>query len=284
MYKTAQDVKDYYNQLKQNVKEVREITDYEPEIAIVLGSGLGHFADNLDIKAEIDLSKLSNFPQSTVVGHKGSLIFGELCNMKCVVLNGRVHYYEGYDVSEVVKPIRLMHMLGADKAIFTCSCGAVNPYLHQGDIVIIRDHISFFVPSPLLGPNIEEFGVRFPDLTEPYCPAMRNYAFDAARAFDIDLKDGVFAQTTGPAYETASESRVLYGYGVDVVSMSTSVEVIAARHMDMRVAHVALVTNMTTGLQNNELSHQEVMELSKKRANDFTNILKGIVSGLHIEK
>ena len=273
------DAEDYYTRLERCVEQIREKTDFVPDIALVLGSGLGDYADSLDIIAEIPYSDIEGFPVSTVAGHDGTLIFCTINGKKAVVMNGRVHYYEGYDIHEVVLPLRVIHMLGAKTAILTNAVGAINPDFNVGDFVLNKDHISSFVPSPLIGENIDKLGDRFVDMSNVYDEQMSSIVESVAKENNITVHRGVMVQTTGPQYETPTEIKMYRDLGADTVGMSTVVESIAAKHMGMRVCVISCVTNMAAGLQE-KISHDEVQSSSDNASKNFAVLVSGLLSGI----
>lgn len=269
----------YYARLQNSVETIQSITDFKPSIAIVLGSGLGHFAENeeLDIKAEIPYSDIHEFPESTVKGHKGRLIFGTLAGKDLVIMQGRIHYYEGYDVHDVVFPLRVLHMLGAETIILTNAVGALNEDYRPGDFVAVKDHISDFVPSPLVGENLSQFGNRFVGMVDAYDPELRKLVLQIGAEEAITVHEGIFLQVTGPQYETPAEIRMFQKLGADTVGMSSVVEAIAARHMGMRVCDINSVTNMAAGLGESDFSHEEVLETADKQEDNFTLLLTRLI-------
>ena len=273
---------DYYAQLERCVEQIRKKTDFVPDIALVLGSGMGDYVNDVRIVAEIPYSEINGFPVSTVEGHDGTLIFCEIEGKKVAVMNGRVHYYEGYDIHEVVLPLRVLHMLGAETVILTNAVGAINPNFSVGDFVLNVDHISSFVPSPLIGENIDKLGDRFIDMTKPYDEEMIEIVEEIARENNVPVHRGVMVQTTGPQYETPSEINLFRSLGADTVGMSTVVEVIAARHMGMRVCVLSSVTNMAAGLQE-EISHDEVQSASDNAGRNAALLISGLISRITME-
>ena len=271
------DAEDYYARLERCVAQIREKTDFVPDIALVLGSGLGDYADTVKIVAEIPYSEIDGFPVSTVAGHDGTLIFCEIEGKKAVIMNGRVHYYEGYDIHEVVLPLRVIHMLGAKTVILTNAVGAINADYSVGDFVTNVDYISSFVPSPLVGENIDKLGDRFVDMTNAYDEELISIVEGIAKENDIALHRGVMVQTTGPQYESPAEIKMFRSLGADTVGMSTVVETIAARHMGMRVCSISCITNMAAGMQET-ISHEEVQNSSNDSSKDFATLVSGLLS------
>jgi len=269
-----------YERLQSCLAQLREKTDFVPEVAVILGSGLGGFAGDIEVKAAVSYSELEGFPVSTVEGHAGRFVFGYCRGVPVVAMQGRVHYYEGYSMQQVVMPVRLMKLMGAGKLLLTCASGGINPGLHTGAIMLIKDHISLFVPNPLIGANIEELGPRFPDMTQIYDPELCQSVRAAAERLGLELKEGVYAQLTGPSFESVSEIKMLGALGADVVGMSTVCEAIAARHMGMRVCAVSCVSNMAAGLQGKPLSHEDVQEAAAKVGADFRKLIAETISRL----
>ncbi|MBE6548786.1 MAG: purine-nucleoside phosphorylase [Ruminococcaceae bacterium] len=266
-----------YNKLLTCYNSIREKTDFVPEIGIILGSGLGGYADEIETVATIDYSEIEGFPQSTVEGHKGRFVFGYVCGTPVVIMQGRVHYYEGYAMTDVVLPTRIMGMLGIKKLILTNAAGGVNTSYSAGDLMMITDHIATFVPNPLLGKNISELGVRFPDMSEIYSKRLRACIRDAAEKCDITLREGVYLQLTGPSYESPAEIRMCRTLGADAVGMSTACEAIAARHMGVEVCGVSCITNMAAGVLDQKLNHAEVQETADRVAKQFKALVTEIV-------
>lgn len=263
-----------YDKLQRCFERVREKVDFVPKTALVLGSGLGNFADNIKVEAELSYSEIDGFPVSTVPGHAGKFIFGFLGTVPIVCMKGRIHFYEGYDITDVVLPIRLMKLLGAEILFLTNASGGVNASFQAGDLMLITDQISCFVRNPLIGPNIDALGTRFPDMTTIYDRKLRCVIEETAKENGIDLKEGVYLQLTGPSFESAAEIRMIRTMGADAVGMSTAVEAIAARHMGMRVCGISCVCNLAAGMTENPLTHEEVQEAAAKTAPLFTKLLK----------
>ena len=267
----------YYNRLLGYEKEIRKRTDFVPEVAIVLGSGLGDFAKNIDVEAVIDYGDLEGFPVSTAPGHTGQFIFGTLNGVKIVCMKGRIHYYEGYDMTDVVLPLRLMYLLGARTVIITNAVGCMNENFSVGSFMVSRDCIASFVPSPLIGPNIDELGPRFPDMSEIYSKDLISEVLALGEKNGIEVHEGVFIQLTGPQYETASEIRIYKAMGADCCGMSSAVEAITAAHMGMRVCGISCITNMCTGISKTKLSGEEVIEIANKVSGDFEKLVTELV-------
>lgn len=268
---------DMYTKLLNCVKSIREKTDFVPEIGLILGSGLGDYAKNIDVVAKIEYSDIEGFPVSTVPGHCGRFVFGYVGGKKVVAMQGRVHYYEGYPIGDVVLPTRIMGLLGIKKLFLTNAAGGVNFDFKPGDFMMITDHITSFVPSPLIGKNIEELGVRFPDMSEVYSKSLRELIVQAAAEHSIELKEGVYVQLTGPNYETPAEIRMCRLLGADAVGMSTACEAMAARHMGIEVCGISCITNMAAGMTKEKLSHTEVQETADRVAKQFEMLVSSVI-------
>lgn len=269
-----------YKKLETCLESVRSKTDFKPEIALILGSGLGDYADEIQIEHTIDYTEIEGFPTSTVAGHKGRFVFGYVKEVPVVIMQGRVHYYEGYPMSDVVLPTRLMGMMGAKKLILTNAAGGANFDYKPGDFMLIKDHITTGVPSPLIGPNLDELGARFPDMSEVYSERMRNIIKKLAADMGIGLQEGVYVQLTGPNYETPAEIRMCRGWGGDAVGMSTACEAMAARHMGMEICGISCITNLAAGMSSEQLNHAEVQETADRVAKQFKELITAIVSSI----
>ena len=242
------------------LKSVRKKTDFVPKVGLILGSGLGDFAETIDIVETIDYHDIEGFPVSTVSGHKGRFVFGYVGDIPVVVMQGRVHYYEGYSMQDVVLPTRLMKMMGAEVLFLTNAAGGANFDFKSGDLMLITDHISSFIPSPLIGENLEQFGTRFPDMSDVYDKDLREIIVKKADELSIPLKQGVYIQLTGPAYESPAEVRLYRSLGADAVGMSTVCEAIVARHAGMKICGISCITNLAAGMLDQPLDHNEVKE------------------------
>lgn len=267
-----------YEKLKRCFDTIREKTDFQPKVALTLGSGLGNFAEKIDVVKTVPYSEIDGFPISTAPGHTGRFVFGYSDDVPVVIMQGRVHYYEGYKIQDVVLPTRLMGMLGAEKLILTNASGGINRSFSPGDLMIITGHISSFVPSPLVGQNISELGVRFPDMSCVYDKELIKAIERSAAKLLIPVKHGVYIQTTGPNYETPEEIRMYGILGADAVGMSTACEAIAARHMGMKVCGISCISNYAAGITNNTLSEQEVIDTANKISFEFEGLVKGVIS------
>lgn len=269
-----------YQKLLNCVNSIRKITDFEPKAAIVLGSGLGSYVDNVDIAAIVEYKDIIGFPISTVSGHMGRFVFGHVGGVPVVIMQGRVHYYEGYDMADVVLPVRVMGLLGAKTLILTNAAGGINPSFHGGELMLITDHISSFVPSPLIGKNIDKLGTRFPDMSNIYSKRLQTIAKAVATEQGISLKSGVYIQLSGPNYETPAEIRMCKSLGADAVGMSTACEATAAAHMGLEVCGISCITNMAAGICDGKLNHEEVRDAAYKLSENLKIILNGIINNI----
>ena len=266
-----------YEKLKRCLHSVQEKVDFVPTIALVLGSGLGNYGEQIRVVQTVDYHEIEGFPVSTVQGHKGRFLFGYIEDVPVVAMQGRVHYYEGYAMSDVVLPIRLMHALGARILFLTNAAGGVNPEFAAGDFMLIKDQIASFVPSPLIGPNLDELGVRFPDMSQVYDKGLMGIIRKKAERLCIRLQEGTYIQLTGPNFETSAEVRMCRILGADAVGMSTACEAIAANHMGMKVCGISCISNLACGLTENPLSHQEVQETADRVAPLFEQLVTAAV-------
>lgn len=271
---------DIYKKLKICLESIREKTDFKPEVALILGSGLGDYADEIQIEQTIDYTEIEGFPTSTVAGHKGRYVFGFVENVPVVIMQGRVHFYEGYPMTDVVLPTRLMGMMGAKKLILTNAAGGVNFDYKPGDFMLITDHITTGIPSPLIGTNLEELGVRFPDMSEVYSLELQNIIKKEAEQMGIKLQEGVYVQLTGPAYETPAEVRMCRIWGGDAVGMSTACEAMAARHMGLEICGISCITNLAAGMSKEKLDHKEVQETADRVAKQFKELITRIIKNI----
>lgn len=262
-----------YEKLLKCLESVRAKTDFQPEVALVLGSGLGNYAETIRIVETIAYSEIEGFPVSTIPGHKGRFVFGYVGEVPVVVMQGRVHFYEGYSIQDVVLPARLMKLMGAKVLFLTNAAGGVNYDFHAGDLMLITDHIASFVPSPLLGENIEELGTRFPDMSDIYDRELRTLILKKAEELHIPLQQGVYLQLTGPAYESPAEVWMCRTLGADAVGMSTACEAVAANHMKMKICGISCISNLACGMTEQPLSHKEVQEAADKAAPLFQKLV-----------
>lgn len=269
-----------YERLEKCYKSFRDKIDFKPRVALVLGSGLGDYAEGIKIEATLDYSEIEGFPVSTVVGHKGRFVFGYVENVPVVIMQGRVHYYEGYPMEDVVLPIRLMKLMGAEVLFLTNAAGGVNYSFEAGDFMLINDQICM-APSPLIGENLDELGPRFPDMSEIYNKDLRSIVKTTARQLDIPLREGVYIQLTGPNYESPSEVRMVRIMGADAVGMSTACEAIAANHAGMKIVGISCISNLACGVSPKPLSHAEVQETADKAAPMFKKLITGSVVNIY---
>lgn len=266
-----------YNKLMTCLKSVKEKIDFQPELGLILGSGLGDYADEITIEQTIDYTEIEGFPVSTVKGHKGRFVFGYIGKTPVVIMQGRVHYYEGYSMSDVVLPTRLMGMLGIKKLILTNAAGTCNLDYRPGDFMMITDHITTGIPSPLIGPNLDELGTRFPDMSQVYSKRLQEVVRTAAKECGISLREGVYVQFTGPNYETPAEVKLARLWGGDAIGMSTACEAMAARHMGIEVCGISCITNLCAGMSQEPLDHKEVQETADRVAKSFKELITKIV-------
>ena len=271
-----------YEKLLKCYQSFQEKIDFKPEIAIVLGSGLGAFGDQIQVEQTLSYHELEGFPVSTVKRHKGQFLFGYIGEVPVVLMQGRVHFYEGYTISDVVLPIRLMKLMGAHTLFLTNASGGINPAFHPGGLMMLTDHVSIFAPNPLIGENIEELGTRFPDMSQVYDLELQKILTDTAEENGIELFEGVYAQLTGPSFESPAEIRMLGKLGVDAVGMSTVVEAIVANHMGMRICGVSCISNMAAGISENPLTHEEVQEAADQAAPQFEKLVKEAVKKMRL--
>ena len=269
-----------YGKLMNCLACVRKRTDFVPKAAIVLGSGLGDYAETIRVEREIPYGEIEGFPVSTVPGHAGKFIFGYVDQVPVACMKGRVHYYEGYPISDVVLPVRLMRLMGAEILFLTNAAGGVNTSFHAGDLMMIKDHISVFAPNPLIGPNMDELGTRFPDMSSVYDKELQGLIVKAAKENDIFLQEGVYAQLTGPSFESPAEVRMLRMLGCDAVGMSTVAEAIAANHMGMRICGISCICNLAAGMTATPLSHKEVQEAADMAAPKFKKLVTESVKSM----
>ena len=262
-----------YDRVVKCLECVRAKTDFVPKVALVLGSGLGDYGNEIQVEAIVDYHDIEGFPVSTVPGHSGRFIFGYVEDVPVVCMQGRVHYYEGYAMEDVVLPVRLMKLMGAEVFFVTNAAGGANEVFNAGDFMMITDQISQFVPSPLAGPNPDEFGTLFPDMSEIYNKELRVLLREAADELNITLYEGTYLQTSGPNFETPVEVRFFRSVGADAVGMSTAVETIAANHMGMKICGITFISNPAAGLSKNPLTHEEVQEAANEASKRFKKLV-----------
>ena len=258
-------------------QHIQALCPLRPRIALVLGSGLGAFADELDRATRIPYADIPGFPRSTAVGHAGTLVVGESAGVPVAAMQGRVHLYEGYSAQQVAFPLRVFNRMGIQAVVLTNAAGGINPGYDRGALVAIRDHINLQGHNPLVGSNDDRFGPRFPDMTDAYSADLRRIAADEATRAGIELFEGIYAAMLGPSYETPAEIRYLRTIGADLVGMSTVPEVVAARHMQMSVLAISCVTNMAAGMSGGKINHDEVLETGERVRAKFLALLRAIL-------
>lgn len=271
------------SELQKIYESVKKKVTFKPEAALILGSGLGNFAETIRVVETLEYKDIEGFPVSTVPGHKGRFIFGYVEDVPMVIMQGRVHYYEGYSMKEVTLPIRLMKLMGARLLFLTNASGGVNTGYKAGDFMLISDHISSFISSPLIGTNEEELGPRFPDMSDVYKKEIRSIIRRVAEEEKIPLQEGVYIQFTGPAYESPAEIRMARTLGADAVGMSTVCEAVVANHMGMDICGISCITNMASGILLQPLSHKEVQETADRVAPLFERLVKKSLTAIYHE-
>ena len=268
---------DFYEQVQQAAGYIRERTDLCPQTAIILGSGLGGLAERIQDAEIIPYREIPGFPASHVAGHAARLVFGRIGERELVAMQGRFHYYEGFSMRELCLPVYVLRELGVKNLVVTNACGGVNSAFAPGDLMLIADHINLIGKNPLIGPNDERFGLRFPDMSDAYDPALRAFARRTAEELGIPLREGVYAFFSGPCFETAAEIRAYKALGADAVGMSTVPEVIAARYLGMKVLGLSCITNMATGIAEKKHSHQEVLATAAAAGESFCALAEAIL-------
>lgn len=262
-----------YKKLSKCCESVKARIDFKPRLALVLGSGLGDYGDSIRVESVLDYHEIEGFPVSTVPGHKGRFLFGYVQEIPVVIMQGRVHYYEGYSMQDVVLPIRLMGLLGAEFLMLTNAAGGLNPEFAPGDFMMITDQIANFVPSPLIGPNMDALGPRFCDMSQIYDRNLQQALRTAAYELEIPMREGVYVQLTGPNFETPHEVKMCRILGGDAVGMSTACEALAANHMGMRICGISCISNLGCGMTDKPLSHDEVQEMADRVAPQFKKLV-----------
>lgn len=266
-----------YEQIQEAVEFIKKKTQVKPEVGVVLGSGLGEFAETLEDKTVIPYEEIPHFKKVSVVGHKGRLVIGKIGSKPAAVMQGRYHYYEGHHIKEVVFPVRVLCSLGIGKLLLTNAAGGINSMLEAGDLMILRDHINMMGVNPLMGANDDRLGPRFPDMSNVYDEELQGIIAENMRALGMGVKKGVYAGLTGPSYETPSEIKMLTALGADAVGMSTVPEAIVARHMGVRVAGISCVSNLAAGISKTPLSHEEVTETANRVKSVFIQLLTNTI-------
>ena len=266
-----------YEKLQRCYKSIEDKIPFRPRLALVLGSGLGDYAERIEIEASIDYREITDFPVSTVSGHKGRFVFGHIGSVPVVIMQGRVHYYEGYAMEDVVLPARLMHLMGAEILFLTNACGSANPAYQAGDFMLLTDHILYSVPNPLIGENAEELGLRFPDMSEVYDSALRKEILAVAKEQGLSIREGVYMQFSGPSFETPAEVRMAHILGADAVGMSTACEAVAGRHSGMRICGISCISNLGAGLSEEPLSDEDVKVVASRVAPLFKKLVTEVI-------
>lgn len=266
-----------YEKLLKCFEYYRSVTDFTPRVGLILGSGLGNYARNMKVVHEIPYGDIPDFPVSTVEGHDGRFLLGYIGEIPVVVMKGRVHYYEGYSMEDVVLPVRLMKMMGIENLILTNASGGINRKFSVGDFMMITDQISSFVPSPLIGENVSELGTRFPDMTHIYDVELMELIRSVAKEEAIQIQEGVYVQSSGPNFESPAEIRMFDTLGADAVGMSTACEAIAAHHAGVRICGISCISNMACGITDEELSHLDVQAVADQRAEEFERLVTRII-------
>ena len=267
-----------YERAEHAARIIRSRTTETPRIALVLGSGLGAFADDFQESTLIPYGEITGFPRSTAEGHAGRLVIGKVDQVPLVAMQGRVHFYEGYTLEQVTFPIRVFHLLGIKTLILTNAAGGVNVQLSQGALMVLSDHLNLMGDNPLRGPNDSRFGPRFPDMTTAYSPELQEIVIEEARALGVEVRRGVYAALSGPSYETPSEIHMLRNLGADAVGMSTVPEVIVARQMEMEVLGISCITNLAAGITDAPINHEDVMATGDRVRETFTSLMRKVVA------
>ena len=269
-----------FDKITEATEYLRPFHTSHATIGVVLGSGLGNFVKEIEVQHEIPYEKIPHFPVSTVKGHSGKLIFGTIAGKPIIAMSGRFHYYEGYDPEDVVLPIRVMKFLGVHTVFLSNAAGGVNPHFKVGDLMIITDHVSFFTRNPLIGPNDERFGPRFPDMSEPYKKDLISRAKEIGKKFNIHLQEGVYFGVTGPTFETHAEYRLVHTLGGDAVGMSTVQEVIVASHLGMKAFAMSVITDIGIREDDNIITHEEVLQAAREAEPKFSTIFREMIRAI----
>src|SRR6185503_14685156 len=270
-----------YERAEHANRIIRSRTTVEPRIALVLGSGLGGFADDFDEAVAIPYEDIPGFVRSTAEGHAGRLVIGNVDSIPVLAMQGRVHYYEGYSLEEVTFPVRVFNLLGIKTLVLTNAAGGINVQLTQGALMVISDHVNLMGVNPLRGPNDERFGPRFPDMSAVYSPELQELVVDEAKAAGVEVRRGIYGGLSGPSYETPAEIHLLRNLGADAVGMSTVPEAIVARHMDVEVLGISCITNMAAGISDQPINHEEVMATGDRVRDTFARLLRGVLNRVH---
>jgi len=270
-----------YERVEHAARLIRSRTSDEPRIAIILGSGLGAFADDFEEPVAIPYEDIPGFMRSTAEGHAGRLVVGKVDNVPLLAMQGRVHFYEGYSLEDVTFPIRVFKLLGIKTLILTNAAGGINIELDQGALMVISDHLNLMGVNPLRGGNDDRFGPRFPDMTAVYSPELQQLVIEEAQAIGVEMRRGVYAALSGPSYETPAEIVLLRNFGADAVGMSTVPEAIVARHVDMEVLGISCITNMAAGISDAPINHEEVMETGNRVKATFTQLLRRVIGRIN---
>ncbi|KEI07532.1 purine-nucleoside phosphorylase [Clostridium botulinum] len=268
---------DLYNQIQEAAKYIQEKSKYTPEIGLILGSGLGAIGDKIENAEYYPYSEIPHFPVSTVEGHAGRLVIGTLQGRTVIAMQGRFHFYEGYKMQEVTFPVRVMKLLGISKLIVTNAAGAVNTNYKPGDLMLISDHLNLMGDNPLMGRNLDQFGARFPDMSNAYDKELRGKVKEIASSLGVELQEGVYAAMSGPTYETPAEIRMIRTLGGDAAGMSTVPEVIIASHSGIKTVGISCMTNMAAGILDQPLDHEEVIETSERVRETFIKLMNGVI-------
>jgi len=270
-----------YERAEHATRVIRSRISVEPRIAVVLGSGLGSFADDFDEPVGIPYEEIPGFVRSTAQGHAGRLVVGKVDSVPVLAMQGRVHYYEGYSLEEVTFPVRTFGLLGVKTLVLTNAAGGINVQLTQGALMVISDHLNLMGVNPLRGPNDERFGPRFPDMSAVYSPELQELVVDEAKAIGVEVRRGIYGALSGPSYETPAEIHLLRGLGADAVGMSTVPEAIVARHMGLEVLGISCITNMAAGISDEPINHEEVMATGDRVRETFTELLRRVIGGIN---
>jgi purine-nucleoside phosphorylase len=271
-----------YERAEHAARIIRSRTTETPRIAIILGSGLGAFADDFENAVSIPYEDITGFPRSTAAGHAGRLVIGKIDQVPLMAMQGRVHFYEGYSLEQVTFPIRVFKLLGIKTLILTNASGGVNVQFSQGALMIISDHLNLLGDNPLRGSNDTRFGPRFPDMTAVYSPELQEIVIEEAKALNVEVRRGIYAALAGPSYETPAEIHLMRTLGADAVGMSTVPEAIVARHMDLEVLGISCITNMAAGISDEPINHDDVMATGDRVRETFTQLLRKVVGRINV--